>query len=231
MSSNSWYDYSSLFKKEHIKAGLISNRKTTPDQSDLDYNAICDKLDLDKTGLVIPEQVHSNRIMVCDQAGSPERTDGLVSSNNYSVVLSIRVADCIPIYLADPDNNVIGLIHAGWRGLVDDIIFEALKNFKQIGCDPGNITAVLGHSIRQCCFEVGPDVAEKFSDQYIQYKENNIPHVSLQEKVIGDLLISGMIISNIHDVGECSVHNEEFESYRRDSSNAGRMIAVIGFSN
>ncbi len=231
MSSNSWYDYSSLFKAEHIKAGLISKRKTSPNRSKSDYKFICNKLGLDTTGLVIPEQVHSNRIMVCGQSGASVRADGLINRNNYSVVLSIRVADCIPIYLMDTENNVIGLIHAGWRGIIDNIIIKALKNFKQLGCDPDNITAVLGPSVRRCCFEVGLDVAEKFNNQYVQYKENNFPHVNLQAKVQGDLLNSGMTLSNIHDVGECSVCSNEFESYRRDGVNAGRMIAVIGFSN
>lgn len=231
MASSSWYDYSSLFKAKHIKAGLISKRKTPADQSKSDYKFICNKLGLDKTGLVIPEQVHSNRIRICGEAGSPVKTDGLINLNNNSIVLSIRVADCIPVYLADPENKIIGLIHAGWRGIVDNIIAEALKNFKYLGCDPGNITALLGPSVRQCCFEVGPDVAEKFSDQYVKYKENNHPYVSLQAKVIGDLLYNGMTLSNVHDAGECSVCNEEFESYRRDGNYAGRMIAVIGFSN
>lgn len=76
----------------------------------------------------------------------------------------VLTADCMPILLADPSRPRIGVVHAGWRGLLSGIVGTAVE---QMG-GPDGLTALVGPSIGPCCYEVGPDVAaparEKLGD-------------------------------------------------------------------
>ena len=86
-----------------------------------------------------------------------KNTDGVVTDKK-DLVLSIQVADCIPIYLVDPVKKVFGIIHAGWRGIVQKIHCNALKEFINKGSKLNKIKVFLGPSIKSCCFEIQSDI-------------------------------------------------------------------------
>ncbi len=69
------------------------------------------------------------------------------------------VADCAPILLLDDENKVAAAIHCGWRSSVADILKNTLELMKEQGAQLQNITAAIGPSIGQCCYEVGEEVA------------------------------------------------------------------------
>jgi YfiH family protein len=79
------------------------------------------------------------------------------------ILLSIRIADCLPLLLVDPQRRVVAAVHAGWRGALARIIEKAVGDMRRgFGSDPQELTAALGPSIRACCFEVGEEVVEAF---------------------------------------------------------------------
>jgi YfiH family protein len=110
-------------------------------------------------------QRHSDNIIAVDNILAENRpyykigeADALVT-NIKGILLSVRVADCVPILLYDHANDAIGAIHAGWRGTFAEIGAKTIKYMNELyGTNPANVQAAIG----VCCFEVGNDVYEQF---------------------------------------------------------------------
>ncbi len=97
---------------------------------------------------------------------NPLAGDGLVTAEP-GVLLTIRIADCLPVLLVDPDRRVVAAVHAGWRGALARVIEKAVGDMRRaLGSDPQNLVAALGPSIRACCYEVGEEVVEAFHGSF-----------------------------------------------------------------
>lgn len=111
--------------------------------------------------VLFPHQVHSNKIQIVDEHNrydAFENTDGLLTALT-NVALVTVVADCQAILLYDPKKQVIGNIHAGWRGVLSRISLNALQMMKkEFKSDPNDIQIYISPSIHQCCFEVEEEV-------------------------------------------------------------------------
>ena len=92
-----------------------------------------ESIKINKQDLAIPNQTHSSNVQFVTKPGIYDDTDGLVTSKDYNLKLSTKVADCVPIYLYDSKNNFYGLIHSGWKGTKNHIILNALEIFKKRG--------------------------------------------------------------------------------------------------
>lgn len=81
------------------------------------------------------------------------------------VLLTVRVADCVPVFIADPSGRVVGLLHAGWRrtaaGILESGIRAMTSNF---GSLPAELAVHLGPAICGDCHEVGPEVFQSLGE-------------------------------------------------------------------
>ncbi|MBC8401863.1 MAG: peptidoglycan editing factor PgeF [Candidatus Marinimicrobia bacterium] len=178
-----------------------------------------------------PVQIHSATVRIVQQAGTYSATDGLITTVE-NLVLTLQVADCIPLYLVDTHRKVTGLIHAGWRGAASGIISQALEKMLQVGCRSEQIKAVIGPCLRSDNFEVGPEVARLFPKQFTQPGPEDRFLLDLPGFVIGELLESGFQAVNIFDSGLNTFSNpDQFHSFRRAGQAAGRMYALLGWAN
>jgi hypothetical protein len=84
-------------------------------------------------------------------------TDALVT-RDASVVLTVMVADCVPIVLYDPVAHVLACVHAGWRGTVARVCEAAVESMRSLGSTPGHVVAGLGPAISPDRYQVGEDV-------------------------------------------------------------------------
>jgi len=92
--------------------------------------------------------------------------DGLVT-NVPGMVLSVRVADCLPVLLADPVRRAVGVFHAGWRGTLARIVEKGVGELRrQFGSDPADLKAAIGPGIHRCCYEVSQDFRDQFASQF-----------------------------------------------------------------
>ena len=108
-------------------------------------------------------QVHSDKILKADHPGLIGEGDALIS-NQPGTTLSVRTADCLPIVMADSKNRAVAAIHAGWRGVVQEIVSKAAAAMAEnFGTRPEDLVVAIGPGIGPCCFEVGPEVAVQFS--------------------------------------------------------------------
>jgi len=226
MLSNSWFNYSPLFSEDHLIAGFTNRHFPYP--SETDRSKFAKLLNLNYNNIVIPKQIHSNSVIICKKAGYIDDSDGIITSNK-DLVLSIQVADCIPIFLFDKQNNLIGLVHAGWRGVNSGIIENGIGQMKKLNSKPIDIKIIFGPSIRQCCFEVGPEVSKLFNHKFQENGIENKTQLDLQGLVVEKLVNMDIQFKNIIDVKECTCCSDRYHSYRRDGEKAGRMIAMLGW--
>ncbi len=188
--------------------------------------------DSDRTLLL--HQVHGRELVIDDGAPRswpPPRADILVS-NRPDGFLMVRVADCVPILLHDPESGAVAAIHSGWRGTVADAPGAAIESLKRLhGSDPRHLIAAIGPAIGVKHFEVGEEVARAFIDSGLGdcvHADLPRPHVHLHDAVRRRLLHHGLEERHIDGKPICSHANAtDCFSYRRDGPEGGRMAAVI----
>jgi hypothetical protein len=117
-------------------------------------------------GLRSPEWARLRRNKQVETAG-----DGLIT-NAAGVLLAVKVADCLPVIVADRKRHAVGIFHAGWRGTVQRIVEKGIGEMRrQLGCDPANLVAAIGPGIGACCYEIGEEVENQFDSQFAYSRE------------------------------------------------------------
>ncbi|MEK0083458.1 peptidoglycan editing factor PgeF [Benzoatithermus flavus] len=116
--------------------------------------------------LVTARQVHGTvALKVCrpwDNAAAPE-ADALVT-DRPGLLLGVLTADCGPLLLADPEAEVVGAAHAGWKGALAGVVEATVAAMIELGADPARITAALGPCIGRTSYEVGPEFVARFAE-------------------------------------------------------------------
>lgn len=173
-------------------------------------------------------QVHGRNVVRAQTDRECDSCDGLWSSDP-GTALGIKVADCLPVTIADRSRGVIANVHSGWRGAVQKIAAEAID---AIGGVSPTAQAWLGPSIRVCCFEVGEEVVDQFRDSSAEAelfvdRTGVKPHIDLPGLTAALLTERGIAAQNIHDSGRCTrCDGSIFHSYRRDAGRGGRNLAI-----
>jgi len=170
------------------------------------------------------EQVHSNKVEFISKPGTSLNSDGLITDRNSNLILVIKTADCIPIFIYDKIEGNYGMIHAGWRGIADRIHVNAIKNISNIGSKIKNISIVIGPSIKSCCYEIGEDLIKIFEEKHVVRKKNK-NYLDLSDCIISDFKDLG--INNIKLNEICTYEDHRCHSYRRESDVSGRMYSFI----
>lgn len=181
--------------------------------------------------MVFAEQVHRDNIYVVNEGEIKQnpipQTDGLIT-NIPNICLIIKIADCVPIFILDSKNKAIGLIHAGWRGIIKCIAQKAIiKMIELYGSLPKDILVGFGPSIGRCCYNVGNEVIAQFKNTF-HYGEDLIKngYLDLQKANKRQLLELGVLEENIILNNYCTYDNDNlFFSYRREDS--GRMTSFL----
>lgn len=179
----------------------------------------------------LAELVHSDEII---EAGSVEESfpliaDGIITKVK-GIALTFYYADCVPVFLVDPVNEAVGIVHAGWRGTLKEISEKAVKKMADaFGSKPEEILAGIGPSIGPCCFEVGRDVAGEFASWKASVKQrDNRWFVDLWEINSSQILKAGIKPENLYKSNLCtSCESRLFFSYRKAGGNTGRMAGII----
>lgn len=183
-------------------------------------------------GVVQVKQVHGGRAVEADAPPGTE-ADAIVArrtspAGGKIVAVGVRVADCVPILVADPNSGDVAAVHAGWRGVVAEVVPAAVRALAG-----GPLVAAIGPCIGACCFEVGRDVAARIAGackegRVVVWEARDKAYVDLRAAVRAQLLALGVADAHIDDVPGCTKHDaDRFHSYRRDGAESGRMLAAI----
>lgn len=220
---------------------LIGNSNNYQVNDGRNYPKLLECINLDYKGLVsIKNQIHSDIVKKVDiQNENYIEIDGLVT-NKRGITIATREADCTPILLYDPVQNVVGNIHSGWRGTTKKICQKAIKMMiEEYKCEVTDIICLIGPCIGKCHFEVDEDVKEIFVNTFPNMKnciEKTIIKEGKQKYNIDTTKINielmketGIKEENIENCNICTVcKSKNIHSFRATKDNSGRNTAIIG---
>jgi len=227
MQNNEFLDYSGFFPVDGLKAGFTIY--SWPHSIETSVPVLSEFLGLTSNEVVIPSQKHTNNVTICKKKGILDKTDGIVTANK-NIILTIRVADCIPFFIVDVNRKYHGLVHAGWRGVVNGIIPEAISKMESLGSNLNDIYVFAGPSIHSCCFEIGPEVARHFTGDFLSRGKGDRSYLDLVGSAMNQFTSHGIVTTHTKIFNECTkCSGKKYHSFRRDGDDSGRMIAMLGW--
>ena len=186
--------------------------------------------------LVTVHQVHSARAIPVTGPLSIRPEADAVVTNRPGVLLAVLTADCQPVLFADPEAKVVGAAHAGWRGAVDGVLEATIDAMEALGARRSHITAVIGPTISQAAYEVGPEFLDRFraeDEESLRFFANG-----KDDRMLFDLPGYGLYrlrnagVKEALWTGHCTYRDPaRFYSFRRTThaseADYGRLISVI----
>jgi YfiH family protein len=179
------------------------------------------------------------------------KADALITRER-GVALSLSFADCTPIMLYDPHEQVIGIAHGGWRGTARGIVFAMIAAMhERFGCQSAHIRAGIGPAIGACCYEVSEDVREhflgmaEFADMPVDRRYRSLVcesavfstiaspggkslRLDLWETNRNQLLMAGLHPEHVEVAEICTrCHTDQFFSHRGEQGKTGRFPVVM----
>lgn len=180
------------------------------------------------SNIVYLKQVHSDVIHVVDSNNAniiKEKVGDAIITKEKDIPIGVFTADCVPCIVYDNKNKIVAVVHAGWKGTYQKILYKTIKKIiDDLNGNSDNIFVALGPAIGQCCFEVSHDVADKFNfvtktddkyfvDLFLENKKQALDASVKEENIF---------ISNI--CTKCN--NNLFYSYRVNN-NTGRIGTFV----
>jgi YfiH family protein len=181
-------------------------------------------------------QVHGVDVVIAESPRLPETTHlqaDVILTNKPGITLMMRFADCVPIMLHDPIQNVVGIAHAGWLGTISGTVKFAINAMQsKFGSKPVDIIAAIGPSIGPDHYEVGPDVVNRVNKSFGDKAGRLIRKI--KDQTFFDLwaanreLLEESGVRKIEIAGLCTAcHNDDWYSHRAEKGRTGRFGAII----
>lgn len=202
---------------------------------------VSDLLGVERGRLMTVYQCHSADVLVVrephDVLEAP-KADAMVT-DVPGLAIGVLTADCAPVLFADADAGVVGAAHAGWQGAVSGVCEATVSAMEKLGAARANITASIGPSISQGCYEVGPEFRERFTGErdglfFIPSKRAQHFMFDLTGYIAHRLAECG--VPHVDALRVCTYADpDRFFSYRRAThqreASYGRHISAIAFSD
>lgn len=229
-------------RKGGASSGIFRGLNCGPGSSDLSEVVAINRARVAGAMAVAPDhlltvtQTHSADVVTLTAAGTDRpQADAMVTATP-GIVLGVLTADCQPVLFADAKAGVIGAAHAGWRGAKDGVLEATVAAMVKLGATPAGIHAVIGPTISQAAYEVGPEFIESFLDDNPQNARFFI--AGSGGRYLFDLPAFGLFHLRAAGVGfaewthHCTYSDaDRFYSYRRTThageADYGRLISVI----
>lgn len=189
--------------------------------------------------LLIDHEDSAGRLVYVDETHVIKDGEGFdaMITDVPGIMLAIRTADCVPVFLYDRVKQIVGMVHSGWRGTLRRIVPHSIKIMEQYyGSRPEDIIAAFGPSICAKCYEVGEDVLKLFStrfhsnelSRYFVPKGNDKYYFDGKEIIRNDMIQCGIEPDNIYDTKICSYESDNYASFRREKVRNLGMQTVSG---
>ena len=189
--------------------------------------------------LVTPYQYHSGVVHTVHEPWDwrdPPRADALVTSVR-GIAIAVNTADCTPVLFGDVEGHVVGVAHAGWRGAIGGVLEATVAAMKELGVAPSRVAAVIGPTISQDNYEVGPEFYDTFvaddaeNDRFFIASQRDGHRMFDLPGYVGARL-ARLGLASVHDCALCTYgHEDRFFSYRRMTHRGepdyGRQMSAI----
>lgn len=210
------------------------------------YKELGDSFGIEPSDMIRIEQRHTANVMIINKEDAGMGVtrmeidgyyDGIITNEKNVMLLNIS-ADCTPVYILDPVNVVIGMIHSGWRGTVNKITEKALDVMKEnYGTKKEEVLIHFGPAICGKCYEVGMDLIPEFKKILECDEVHKIftPIIDKPEKFYLDvteairlsLLKYGVKEENMTRSKYCTYHSDIFDSWRKSKDKTKQMLTGI----
>jgi YfiH family protein len=180
--------------------------------------------------------VHGRSVAVMTQADAGNYRQGFdaIITRERGLALTMRFADCVPIVFFDPVQRTIGLAHAGWRGVAENVVAATVAALRDnFGSNPRNLWTGIGPCISADRYRVGQEVIDLVAPAcpphapIAQRHPDGSLHLDLNAAVLSQLRACG--VENIEDSAICTASNTaEWFSHRAENGKTGRFGVVIG---
>ncbi len=174
-------------------------------------------------------QTHSNTCLIADDINNKPQADSSWTINK-NIVCAMLSADCLPIFVTSKKADAVGIIHAGYQGLLNGVIEKFIESFP---VKPNDILVHLGAGISQNFLALDTQMYQKFiakQDMFSKcFKQKSINyHLSIYQMAI--MIFNQHSINNITGGTECTYSNaNKYFSYKRQGAKSGRMASLIWF--
>jgi hypothetical protein len=220
---------------------LFTSRDLMLRDDEHEWDAVAASLGVPRGRLLLIKQVHGVDAAVVrrgDQLPWSRPQADIIVTDDPSVAIGVRVADCAPILLVDPRTKTAGAIHAGWRGAAAGAAERGVEAMaREFGTRPENLTAAIGPCLGHCCGEVGPDVVDAFRaggaapamlDAWFTPGTGDRSFLDLERANRDQLARAGLDPASVFTSGLCTkTHRGHLHSYRGGGAQAGRLLGAI----
>ena len=206
-----------------------------------EWKGIAASMGVPRERLLLVKQVHGVHAHIVrpgDALPSVRPTADIIVSDDPTVAIGVRVADCAPVLLHDSVTRAVGAAHAGWRGTATGAAAATVRTMQEtFGSRPADLIAAIGPCLGACCGEVGPDVIEAFRSggagdteiaAWFVPGRGDRSMLDLERANRDQLVSAGVSPASIFTSGLCTkTHHDRLHSYRAARDRAGRMVAAI----
>ena len=220
-----------------IYKSLNCGKGSNDSKRDIDKNLsfVAKKMGVKKNKLILMHQTHSNKVVEVKRNNYKKKikADAMVTKMK-GISLGVLTADCVPIILYDVNNEIIGCIHAGWKGAYSEIITNTIDKIKKMNSN-NRIYACVGPCIDQKNYEVGSTFFKKFikkskkNRKYFSQQNKRKKLFNLRKFVTDKLLKYEIKVDQVKK--DTFAQKSNFFSYRRsiklEEKDYGRCISLV----
>ena len=213
-------------------SGNLENFNLALHVNDSEVNVLANRLVL-KSYYALPSepvwiyQTHSSICVNASEVNSIVKADASFTSLP-GVVCGVLTADCLPVFVSKKDGSMVGIAHAGWRGMISGVVENLIESFD---CNGAELVVHLGPAISSNFFEVGEEIKDLYLSKNNNFKRsfsfnNNKYYLDLYKAV--KIILEDFKVVSISGGDRCTfLESEYYFSYRRDGDISGRMAHLI----
>ena len=223
-----------IYKSLNCGIGSKDNKNKVKENLKIVKNKIGKKC----KNIFLVNQSHSNKFVYIDKNfkfNTKKINADAIITNQIKVPIAVLTADCAPILLYDSEKNMIGAIHAGWKGAIKDIIKNVINFMLKKGCKKNNIIAAIGPCIGRASYNVKDDFKKKFikkdrRNEVFFSNKKNIIYFDLPNYIKTQLKLNKITNIEIKSVDTFIRKNNFFsarQALRSKHDDYGRNISII----